>query len=99
MLDTTKNRTPIEPRNLNRCFEALCARAEVRRVRFHDLRHTCPSLLHEQGADARMIRKVLSHSSIRVTVDPSPQIPEAPSISRRGLWPAVRSAGFEPATF
>jgi integrase len=40
---TTKNGTPIEPRNLNRSFEALCARAGVRKVRFHDLRHTCAS--------------------------------------------------------
>ncbi|MFD0393970.1 site-specific integrase [Streptomyces nogalater] len=66
---TTKNGTPIEPRNLNRSFEALCARAKVRKVRFHDLRHTCASLLHEQGADARMIMAVLGHSSIRVTMD------------------------------
>lgn len=66
---TTKNGTPIEPRNLNRSFEALSARAGVRRVRFHDLRHTCASLLHEQGADARMIMEILGHSSIRVTMD------------------------------
>ncbi|MFI0716250.1 tyrosine recombinase XerC [Streptomyces inhibens] len=66
---TTKNGTPIEPLNLNRSFEALCARAEVRRVRFHDLRHMYASLLHEQGADAHMIMEVLGHSSIRVTVD------------------------------
>ncbi|MFF2189162.1 tyrosine recombinase XerC [Streptomyces sp. NPDC058155] len=66
---TTKNGTPIEPRNLNRSFEALCGRAGVRKVRFHDLRHTCASLLHEQGADARMIMEVLGHSSIRVTMD------------------------------
>jgi integrase len=66
---TTKNGTPIEPRNLNRSFEALCVRAGVRKVRFHDLRHTCASLLHEQGADARMIMEVLGHSSIRVTMD------------------------------
>ncbi|MER6789222.1 tyrosine-type recombinase/integrase [Streptomyces sp. NPDC000658] len=44
-------------------------RAGVRKVRFHDLRHTCASLLHEQGADARMIMEVLGHSSIRVTMD------------------------------
>ncbi|WP_256252237.1 tyrosine-type recombinase/integrase [Streptomyces sp. yr375] len=37
--------------------------------RTHDLRHTCASLLHEQGADARMIMEVLGHSSIRVTMD------------------------------
>ncbi|RPE42554.1 phage integrase family protein [Streptomyces sp. Ag109_O5-1] len=66
---TTKNGTPIEPRNLNRSFEVLCVRAGVRKVRFHDLRHTCASLLHEQGADARMIMEVLGHSSIRVTMD------------------------------
>ncbi|WP_241989977.1 tyrosine-type recombinase/integrase [Streptomyces sp. AC1-42W] len=46
---TTKNGTPIEPRNLNRSFEALSVRAGVRKVRFHDLRHTCASLLHEQA--------------------------------------------------
>lgn len=66
---TTRNGTPIEPRNLNRAFEALSRRAGVRRVRFHDLRHTCASLLHEQGADARTIMEVLGHSSIRVTMD------------------------------
>ncbi|WP_308368867.1 tyrosine-type recombinase/integrase [Streptomyces sp. ISL-36] len=33
------------------------------------MRHTYASLLHEQGADARMIMEVLGHSSIRVTMD------------------------------
>nr|WP_276525463.1 tyrosine-type recombinase/integrase [Streptomyces rapamycinicus] len=58
-----------EPRDLNRAFTLLCDKAGVRRVRFHDLRHTCASLLHEKGADARMIMEVLGHSSIRVTMD------------------------------
>ncbi|MFG2498259.1 tyrosine-type recombinase/integrase [Streptomyces sp. NPDC048441] len=31
----------------------------IRQVRFHDLRHTCASLLHEQGADARTIMEIL----------------------------------------
>jgi integrase len=66
---TTRNGTPGEPRNLNRAFEALSRRAGIRKVRFHDLRHTCASLLHEQGADARTIMEVLGHSSIRVTMD------------------------------
>ncbi|MCX4665900.1 site-specific integrase [Streptomyces sp. NBC_01381] len=66
---TTRYGTPVEPRNLNRAFEALSNRANIRQVRFHDLRHTCASLLHEQGADARTIMEVLGHSSIRVTMD------------------------------
>ncbi|MFI7246191.1 tyrosine recombinase XerC [Streptomyces qinglanensis] len=69
LIFTTKNGTPIEPRNLNHSFEALSARAGVRKVRIHDLRHACASLLHEQGANARTIMQVLGHSSIRVTMD------------------------------
>ena len=37
--------TVIEPRNLNRFFDELITKACVRRIRFHDLRHTCASLL------------------------------------------------------
>lgn len=66
---TTRYGTPVEPRNLNRAFATLCKNADVRAVRFHDLRHTCASLLHEKGADARTIMEVLGHSSIRVTLD------------------------------
>ncbi|MGW3508269.1 hypothetical protein [Streptomyces sp. NPDC000994] len=40
------------------------------------MRHRCASLLHEQGADARMIMEVPGHSSIRVTgsrlINPAP---------------------------
>lgn len=31
----------------------LCRNANVRRVRVHDLRHTCASLLPAQGVDTR----------------------------------------------
>ena len=54
---------------MNRSFEALSVRVGVRKVRLRDLRHTCASLLHEQGADARMIMEVLGRGSIRVTMD------------------------------
>ncbi|UQT61620.1 tyrosine-type recombinase/integrase [Streptomyces durmitorensis] len=65
---TTRNGTPIEPRNLSRAFETLSNRAGIRQVRFHDLRRTCASLLHEQGSGARTIMEILGHSSIRVTM-------------------------------
>ncbi|UED85201.1 tyrosine-type recombinase/integrase [Streptomyces profundus] len=60
---------PIKPQNLNRSLDVLSARGGISRVRFNDLRTTCASLLHEQGADARTIMEVLGHSSIRVTMD------------------------------
>lgn len=46
----------------------LCAKAKVRRVRVHDLRHTCASLLLAQG-DARTIMETLGHSTITMTLD------------------------------
>lgn len=37
--------TVIEPRNLGRVLDALIVEAGVRRIRLHDMRHTCASLL------------------------------------------------------
>lgn len=39
------------------------------RLRFHDLRHTCASLLIEQGAHPKEIQARLGHSSITTTLD------------------------------
>jgi integrase len=47
----------------------LCRDAGVRRVRVHDLRHTCASLLLAQGVDARTIMETLGHSTITMTLD------------------------------
>jgi integrase len=66
---TTTLGTPIDPRNVNRWFDQLCERAGVRRLRVHDLRHTCASLLLAQGVPARVVMEVLGHSQISVTMD------------------------------
>lgn len=47
----------------------LCRDAGVRRVRVHDLRHTCASLLLAQGVDAHTIMETLGHSTITMTLD------------------------------
>ncbi|WP_185449859.1 site-specific integrase [Kribbella qitaiheensis] len=59
--------TPIEPRNMNRHFDRLCEKSGVRRIRFHDLRHSCASLLYSQGVPLENIQDVLGHSSPTVT--------------------------------
>jgi integrase len=61
--------TLIEPRNLSRLFDLLIAAAGVRRIRFHDLRHTCASLLLAQGVPPRVVMDVLGHSQIAITMD------------------------------
>lgn len=64
---TTRNGTPLEPRNINRAFESLCRRANVRVIRLHDLRHSCATLLFAMGVDAATVQRILRHSSISVT--------------------------------
>ena len=64
---TTSVGTPIHPRNLNRSFKALLQRGGLPNIRFHDLRHSCASLLAAQGVPARMAMEILGHSDIRLT--------------------------------
>lgn len=64
---TTKFGGPIEPRNVNRMFAALCRKANVRQVRVHDLRHSCATLLFSMGVEAATVQRILRHSSITVT--------------------------------
>ena len=61
--------TVIEPRNLTRFFDELMVKAGVRRIRFHDLRHTCASLLLAQGVPSRVVIDVLGHSQLAITTD------------------------------
>ena len=38
-------------------------------VRFHDLRHTCATLLLTRGVHPKIVSEVLGHSSIAITLD------------------------------
>ncbi|MGW2038340.1 tyrosine-type recombinase/integrase [Streptomyces virginiae] len=58
---------PIDPANLNRHFRALLNRAGLRRIRFHDLRHSTATLLLEQGVELVVIKELLGHAHIGVT--------------------------------
>lgn len=64
---TTGIGTPIEPRNVNRHFVGLLEKAGLRRIRFHDLRHSCATLLYEQGVEIDKIQDILGHSSSTIT--------------------------------
>lgn len=69
LIFTTVTGRVTDPRSLNRMLTILCRDANVRRVRVHDLRHTCASLLLAQGVDARTIMETLGHSTITMTLD------------------------------
>ena len=61
--------TQLDPSNLRKVFNRLLVDAKLRRVRFHDLRHTFASLLIQQGESLAYVKEQMGHSSIQITVD------------------------------
>ena len=47
----------------------LWPRAHVRKIRFHDLRHTTATLLMMAGANPAAVQRILRHSDPRVTTE------------------------------
>ncbi|MBE3597566.1 MAG: site-specific integrase [Limnochordaceae bacterium] len=70
------------------------------RVRFHDLRHTCATLLLKQGVHPKVVQEILGHSRIEVTLDTYSHV--LPSIAEEAaaeLDKALRAAPpAEPAS-
>ncbi|MCH8919447.1 MAG: site-specific integrase, partial [Chloroflexi bacterium] len=61
---------PLDKGNLlRRSFAPLLERAGLPRVRFHDLRHSCASLLLAEGVHPKVVQEMLGHSTISVTMD------------------------------
>ena len=63
-------KTILDPDNLyHRIFLPVLAKAGIRKIRLHDLRHTFGSLLLQNGAAIVYVKEQMGHSSIQVTVD------------------------------
>jgi len=61
---------PLDDRNVvHRVFEPALKAAGLRRIRFHDLRHTCASLLIHQGESVKYVQRQLRHASAQITLD------------------------------
>ncbi|MDP9479759.1 MAG: site-specific integrase, partial [Actinomycetota bacterium] len=67
----TETGSLLNPSNLrNRSFRRIKARSGVRDdLRFHDLRHTCATLLLGEGVNAKVVSEMLGHASITITLN------------------------------
>jgi integrase len=62
--------TPLDRGNVvRRDFWPLLKQVGLRRIRFHDLRHTFATLLIDQGESPKYIQAQLGHASIQATMD------------------------------
>jgi integrase len=64
----TRIGTPMEPDNLRRSRGRIRTTAGLTSTRFHDMRHTCVSLLLHLGVAPDMVREIVGHSDIEVTM-------------------------------
>ncbi|HKS47367.1 MAG TPA: site-specific integrase [Amycolatopsis sp.] len=68
LIFTTTIGTALEPRNVNRDWDAVCKRAGVK-VRLHDLRHAAASLAFQAGATMKEVQAMLRHTRMATTSD------------------------------
>lgn len=67
---TTETGTPLDRHNIiQRSFRPLLEKANLPAIRFHDLRHTCATLLLTRGVHPKIVQELLDHSTIAITLD------------------------------
>jgi integrase len=66
---TTPIGTPLDSSNVIHRWHAFLREHGLPKMRFHDLRHGCATLLLAQGVPMRMIMEILGHSQIGLTAN------------------------------
>ncbi len=61
--------TPLDQSRVSKHFKRMLKKAALPDMRFHDLRHSCASLLLAQHVPARVVMEILGHSTISLTMN------------------------------
>jgi integrase len=80
---TSRTGAPTDPRSFAQAFNRRCEQAGVRRIRVHDTRHTCGSLLAAMEVHPRVAMQILRHSKIATTMEIYTHVPS--EVTRRAL--------------
>jgi len=59
---------PYHPDALAKRFQVLVKASGLPRIRFHDLRHSCASLLLARGVQPKVVAELLGHASVQITL-------------------------------
>lgn len=66
---TTSIGTPLDPDNTSKYIQRAIKQAGVRRVRMHDFRHGCVSVLLALGVPPRTVMEIAGHSALEMTMN------------------------------
>ena len=84
---------PLDPGVVSHNFHKIAARAGLKNVRFHDLRHTFASLMFLRGARPKVISEALGHASVGFTMDTYSHIIEGMQADAMALLDEVLPKG------
>ena len=59
----------IKPNMITKIFPRTLAKNGIKKIRFHDLRHSCASLMLAEGVPMKQIQEWLGHSTFNTTAD------------------------------
>jgi len=59
---------PYHPDTLSDFWRELCGQAKVKKIRLHDARHSCASIMHAQGVPIAAISEWLGHADAAFTM-------------------------------
>jgi integrase len=60
---------PMRPWTLTHKFERILKRANLPQKRFHDLRHTCATLMLCEGVHIKIVQELLGHADVTITLN------------------------------
>lgn len=83
----------IRPNYVTVKFQAIIAAAGLRKIRFHDLRHTCASLLLANGIGLKEIQEWLGHSTFSTTADIYAHLDYSKKVDAANTMASVLSIG------
>lgn len=63
------NTEPFKETTIQKKKNSYCDLASVKRIRVHDFRHSCASLLINNGASIALVSKYLGHAKVSITLD------------------------------
>lgn len=89
---TSDSGAPLNPSNVrNRNLRRLTGKAGLPAIRFHDLRHTCATLLLARNVNPKIVSEMLGHATIAITLDTySHMLPDMQDSATRALEDVLR---------